>query len=446
MLCGAVAGSMSSAVLADSATLGPDNQSSDPALRAAYNSAFQAMLADPGNLDKTFTFAGLAIQTGDYEGAIAAMERMLLVDPNLPRVRLELGALYFRLGSFEMARTYLQNAMAAPNVPPAVQERIRTLLAQIDQQQAPNHFSGSILSGLRYQTNANTGPPDTNVLAAGTLFTLDSRFTAQHDWNWFSVIDTHDVYDFKDQAGTVLESSGTLYLARQFKQRDVNLGYAEFTSGPRVPVSADWLADVTVRPYWIGDFVGIHDSRDYWATGAGLDLNKQFDPETIGDVAFEVRDKWFRNSAALSTNSDRDGLEYTTRLQAQRRLTASLTLVGQVAAIADHAKIGAQANTEYDFTLGVTYSYIPPVKLTEASWVSNLAITRAVIPYDSPDPSVDPNNRRVDHDWRLTFVTTVPLADDWAMVGTLGRTLRASSIPNFSYQDNTASIGVSWRF
>ena len=44
---------------------------------------------------------------------------MLLVDPNLPRVRLELGALYFRLGSFEIARTYLESALAAPNVPPA---------------------------------------------------------------------------------------------------------------------------------------------------------------------------------------------------------------------------------------------------------------------------------------------------------------------------------------
>ena len=64
-----------------------------------------AMMADPGNLDKTFAFAGLAVDVGDIDGAISALERMLLIDPNLPRVKLELGVLYF-------AASYLQAFMA----------------------------------------------------------------------------------------------------------------------------------------------------------------------------------------------------------------------------------------------------------------------------------------------------------------------------------------------
>ena len=62
-------------------------------LQEEYDRAFRAMLADPGNLDKTFAFARLAIAKKDYEGAIGALERMLLINPNLPRVRLELGVL-----------------------------------------------------------------------------------------------------------------------------------------------------------------------------------------------------------------------------------------------------------------------------------------------------------------------------------------------------------------
>ena len=72
---------------------------------AEYDAAFQEMLRKPSDLDVLFKFAMIASKTGDLEGAISALERMLLVDPDLPRVRLELGVLYYRLGSFEVARS-----------------------------------------------------------------------------------------------------------------------------------------------------------------------------------------------------------------------------------------------------------------------------------------------------------------------------------------------------
>jgi tetratricopeptide (TPR) repeat protein len=155
MLCVA-SGIGSAASATESSVLGPDHQSTDPVLREAYNRAFQTMLADPGNLDKAFAFADVAIQTGDFEGAIAALERMLLVDPNLPWVKLELGVLYIRLGSFEVARTYLQNALTMPNVSSALRDRIRALLAQIEQQEASNHPGGSMLARLRHGGTVST--------------------------------------------------------------------------------------------------------------------------------------------------------------------------------------------------------------------------------------------------------------------------------------------------
>jgi tetratricopeptide (TPR) repeat protein len=165
MLC-VGAGTAPAASAADGGTLGPDHQSNDPTLRGAYDRAFQAMLADPGNLDKAFAFADLAIQTGDLEGAIAAMERMLLVDPNLPWVRLELGVLYFRLGSFEVARTYLQHALTAPNLPPAVRDRIRALLAQIEQQKAALPLGGAIASASHERANLASDSAEHSAHAA----------------------------------------------------------------------------------------------------------------------------------------------------------------------------------------------------------------------------------------------------------------------------------------
>jgi Flp pilus assembly protein TadD len=69
-------------------------------LQTQKDALFQQMLSDPGNLDVTFAYADVSTRLGDYEGAVSALERMLLFNPDLPRVHLELGALYFRMGSF----------------------------------------------------------------------------------------------------------------------------------------------------------------------------------------------------------------------------------------------------------------------------------------------------------------------------------------------------------
>ena len=72
----------------------------------------------------------MAAKLGDNEAAVSALERMLLFNPNLPRVQLELGALYFRMGSFEIARSYFEKAAAA-NPPPEVRGRIDSISREI---------------------------------------------------------------------------------------------------------------------------------------------------------------------------------------------------------------------------------------------------------------------------------------------------------------------------
>lgn len=103
-------------------------------LRRQYDAAFQEMLRQPANLEVLFKFATLAQQTGDNEGAISALERMLLLDPNLPRVQLELGILYYRLRSYDMARTYLDLALKSPDLPADVRKQAEQVMARAQKQ------------------------------------------------------------------------------------------------------------------------------------------------------------------------------------------------------------------------------------------------------------------------------------------------------------------------
>src|SRR4030095_11690172 len=133
-------------------------------LRAQYNAAFQETMLKPADLDVLFRFATLAAQIGDLEGAISALERMLLINADLPRVRLELGVLYYRLGSYEAARTYLTSALKSPSLPADVRRKAEEYLAEIDSKASPSSFGGDVFFGLRYQSNRNLRAAASRVL------------------------------------------------------------------------------------------------------------------------------------------------------------------------------------------------------------------------------------------------------------------------------------------
>jgi tetratricopeptide (TPR) repeat protein len=151
-------------------------------LERQYDDAFQEMLKKPADLDVLFKFATIASQTGDLEGAISALERMLLINGDLPRVRLELGVLYYRLASYEVARTYLESALKSPNLPPDVRSRAEQFMAQVQNQAKTSQFSGEFFIGTRYQSNANLGPASSNVRLFGQVANLNQQSLGAPDW------------------------------------------------------------------------------------------------------------------------------------------------------------------------------------------------------------------------------------------------------------------------
>ena len=56
-----------------------------PAVEARREALLQQMIASPSDLDLAFEYAQLSSQVGDYEGAISALERVLIYAPNTPR-------------------------------------------------------------------------------------------------------------------------------------------------------------------------------------------------------------------------------------------------------------------------------------------------------------------------------------------------------------------------
>ena len=131
----------------------------DPTELAAANQrkdeTFKKLFKDPTNLSLLFEYANLSILVGDLEGAIGVFEQMLIYDSELPRIRLELGVLYFRLGAYALANNYLESVKES-NPPPEVEAKVDEFLAAIVSAEQPFKWRQNISIGWKHTTNGNS--------------------------------------------------------------------------------------------------------------------------------------------------------------------------------------------------------------------------------------------------------------------------------------------------
>src|SRR5579862_3123626 len=126
---------------ATSSVVAQEVAGSDAELRAAADLLFKRMLVKPDDLDTAFRYSQIETKLGDYEAAIGALERMLFYNSNLPRVKLELGVLYFRLGSYDLAKGYFEDAIRGGDVPPEVKAQVAVYLTEINRRLSPYEYA-----------------------------------------------------------------------------------------------------------------------------------------------------------------------------------------------------------------------------------------------------------------------------------------------------------------
>tara|TARA_B100001939_G_scaffold114753_1_gene99230 strand:+ start:11463 stop:12827 length:1365 start_codon:yes stop_codon:yes gene_type:complete len=117
---------------------------------------FKQLFNDPTNLKLLFEYANLSILLGDLEGAIGVFEQMLIYDPKLPRIRLELGVLYFRLGAYALSENYLKS-VGEYDPPASVMDKVEKFLIAIEDAKNPVSWQQNISLGSQYTTNGNSG-------------------------------------------------------------------------------------------------------------------------------------------------------------------------------------------------------------------------------------------------------------------------------------------------
>jgi tetratricopeptide (TPR) repeat protein len=420
--------------------------SGNPALRAEYEALFQKSLTNPGDLDASFKFAEAATTVGDFEAAIGAMERMLFFNPNLPRVRLELGVLYFRLGSYEMARSYFNTAIEGQGTPDDVRRRVNAFLSEIDRRVKPNQLSVFVQTGFRSQSNANAGPNGILVRAIGFDAVLGSEFRRKQDLNWFGLSTVRHVYDLENQRGDVLETQFVGYYASQNKFNRLNTGLVEVNFGPRLALMPDAWIGSSIKPYALASKVSLGDNPYLSSWGGGVSLALPFGLAVI-EPGFEIRQRVYEDSRDYRNAKEQTGQLTAFYVTGSGALIDTLRWQARLAQSRNEARFSYNSYDQTSFDVSFPYEFAAPSFVPGGRrWTLSPSVGFAVTRYDDPNPIVDPVLVRRDREWRTSLALDAPLTDYLGFGVQVQYNQVNSRVRNYDTRNFSVMAGPTGRF
>jgi tetratricopeptide (TPR) repeat protein len=420
--------------------------SAEPELRREFDELFQRILREPTNLDVAFRYAEVAAKLGDYEAAITALERMLFFNPDLPRVQLELGVLYFRLGSYEVARSYLQRARATPDAPPEVRERIDLYLGELARLESRHQYSATIFTGVQRQSNANVSPASPLVRVGGIDATLADQFTKKADTSFFLSGAGIYSYDLQTQDRDTIEVTGNAFLSEFIHQKRFDLDFVEVTAGPRLRVASSGLPATSLRPYAIGDFVVLDHSLFFTTLGAGIEATHDVTKNFGLSLAYEHREKRYHSAQAFPTGPELTAADEVGALRGIYAFARNQVLDLTLSIVDENARTKPNSNFQYGAVLGYQIAYAAPFGNPALLWQTSAAVGRFYIDYSAPDPFFDPDITRFDRRWRMAITQAIPVTENIAAIIQLERDVVSSTLPNFAYTNNQVVVGPQFRF
>jgi len=406
--------------------------------------SYEQVLAEPDNIDLNVRYALGQIRAGDVRGGAATLERVLLLDPDLPAIRVLYAILLFRLESLDEAERELLAVRELP-MDESLRRQIADWLAQIDQKRRRTRFVATIALSGQYDWNRTAAPKSEIRLAADVPTQLSGSSVRRHDYGGTLLTSLSVDHDMGMQRRHLLVGSATYYQSEQFHLNTFDLSAYAMDGG----VAFDMAGGTTVTPKMAWRHVWLEDHTYQQAIGPLLSVEHEVVPTLRLKADITAERQIYHNIPSSQTLAERTGRMYraepavTWIVTPEHRIEPGLGFERTVAAD------GYNSYTRAGLTLGHTWI------LGDGGFLlSVLSLTQDE--YDSPDPSISETTRR-DAQWRARFTYGLPLGvlfrNDQAAEGpTLLVGFEAfrqvSTVTNYTYDNYRLTLGLTrrWEF
>lgn len=416
---------------------------------------FRQAMQQPQDTALLLRHARFLVSQGNYEGGIAALERLLLEPNAAPELFVEVAQYYWRLGSYGMSEQLLHRALRDPRLGAPGRAAAQTLLREVRKRSQRNQFFGTALAGVRHQTNPAFRSFENEVLSGGLPVAPAAGQRPDSDWDWSLGVQARHEYDLDLQNSATIAStlvayfvdyrsaSGSTLVAHPTAPYDLALFDA--TAGVRFRPSPARAPRLTLRPHVILTYLAAQRHGYLRNAGVGLDVGHDLSERTQFTLTIDSVERDFADRIDIPEAAALDGRLTSLRLRALHEWRPNHWLLGEYGYRRNRTGAAFHDHDTHEGRASYTIAYPSPVgdlgSWTSAAWVGY--VRRG---YDAADPSVAPFIVRKDSERRLGLQQTIAFGGPWSAVLSVERVRVGSNLPNFRFRNTSVFAGVSRTF
>lgn len=420
-------------------------------LERQTDDAFRLVLQQPQDLSGWSRYAQLLVQAGNYEGGIAALERLLLEPNASPDLRVDIAVLYYRQGSYAMAEAMLGTALADGRLQGDKRALAQTLLDDTRRRAQRSQLQGVATLGLRHQTNPTYRTDASQVLSAGVLGPLAPSQRPEADNDVSAGLRISHLYDLERQNSAAIvtnfgayvvnyrSASGSQLVAGESKPYDLQL--LDLNTGLQFKPLPATVSGLALRPHAILSNLVAKRHQYLRNQGLGIDLSLRPNERTLYEFTLDGVRRDFAERVDVANANLQDGHLYSLRARVSRELAPGRLFVGEYAmrrATSERDIYDADSH-EVRATYAISYGnpFYKGSHWTTAFWLG--ALNRS---YDAPDPAVSSGTAHKDREWRMGVNQTIPLVPLWSLLLSAEYARNQANLPNYRYKNTSVSAIV----
>ncbi|WP_298753025.1 tetratricopeptide repeat protein [uncultured Arcobacter sp.] len=278
----------------------------------AYEIFHSLSKSDLGNQTLNFYLGRSAYEQGEYDLAISYYERILFVEPNNSRVKVEVAQSNLMLKNYAQAIKDFNTVLVNANTPADVRKSIEARLAYIKRTMQKHFINGALVFDLSYDSNANNSatPGDYSVFTPqlGTV-TLSNSAKEESDYTYDAIAIINHVYKYDEEFS--LNNNLVIYTQDYDTKKDSNIDVISFSSTPTFYKGANKYST------GIGmDYVRYNDKAYLKSYNLILSNSHIFTQTTLNDITLKISKKLFDQETDKEKNAYAfnfiDALKYKT--------------------------------------------------------------------------------------------------------------------------------------
>ncbi|EDZ62940.1 protein containing Tetratricopeptide repeat (TPR) domain [Sulfurimonas gotlandica GD1] len=286
-----------------------------------------------------------AFETGNYEVALAAFERVEMLDPANLGNKLEMARTYFMLKMYEDSELAFKEVLENPNIPQNLRTNIELYLSKVTKVQQKSFTYATVNLDWVYDSNVNYGSIDSQYnINTGTL----PGTPEQSDRALQVYADIVNIYDLGDKNGFAFKNRFTLFLKDYQKLDAFDVAYIGY-SPSLLYKETKYLVEFVLGL----DVLNLAD-KEYLRTVGFTPRFEYSHTNTLRSIShIKYQKKYFSQSAQYDLNSDHYELAYSL----QNILSPRSYIQGNITGIRERKHHGTRIDVDYDeYRANVVYA------------------------------------------------------------------------------------------